>query len=155
MTQLYAGILIMHLHPQSRCEDRLFEQEWRVGQHRSDSWYSSCSSATLGSDICSSLHQLPSYCFITTLPHPSEHWIHLLEMTYLWHTVLYIHTEHIFPYLTFGFFFSDAKTTGLPLSFRSNRLVTQKLKEMDMRKTALLKLGHIETVNGELISAFI
>uniref|UniRef100_A0A8C9YMG7 Plexin domain containing 1 n=1 Tax=Sander lucioperca TaxID=283035 RepID=A0A8C9YMG7_SANLU len=37
-----------------------------------DSRNSSCAGVTFGSDTGSSLHQLPSYCCITTLPHPGE-----------------------------------------------------------------------------------
>lgn len=42
----------------------------------------------------------------------------------------------------------DARTTGLPGSFRSNSLVTQKWKEKVTKKTALLKPGRIETRDG-------
>lgn len=48
------------------------------------------------------------------------------------------------------FCYSDARATGRPGSFRSNNLVTQKWKEKVMKKTALLKLGHVEIMDGNV-----
>ena len=64
--------LILCLHPRYRCEARFFNLERSVSKHRSDSRTSSCSRVALGSDTCCSLHQLPSCCCITSLPHPGK-----------------------------------------------------------------------------------
>lgn len=59
-------------------------------------------------------------------------------------SALSTHQTYIF-YCVWFLFFSDARPTGRPWSFRSNNLVTQKWKEKVMKKTALLKPGHVET----------
>ena len=45
--------------------------------------------------------------------------------------------------------FSDARAAGPPGSSRSNSLVTRRWK-VAMKKTALLKLGHVETMTGNV-----
>lgn len=92
----------MALHLQYRCKDRFFNQDWRVGKHRSDSRYSSCTCVTFGSDTCCCLYQLPSYCCITTLPHPGE-LLHVPrhDPDVLW---LYMPTSN-WNFLVFFFFF--------------------------------------------------